>query len=150
MKNYLKEKIFTDFDVLIVELHPEIKEYSRRKLASALAESCYDTYIKNSEELVKLNAEVILSLEQNRKQFKDYIDLLQSKTNRMLDKFKSESFVKKEYDSYSQKYILKGRTKMVDDMVDLLNLLNEQVILFYKNVYKVEQQSIENQQINLF
>jgi hypothetical protein len=39
---------------------------------------------------------------------------------------------------------------MVDEMVYFLNLMNDSVILFYKDVYKVEETSNETPQITLF
>jgi hypothetical protein len=47
-------------------------------------------------------------------------------------------------------FILKPRTTMVQEMVDYLNFLNKLVISFYKEVYKIEQSSIDYPKISLF
>jgi hypothetical protein len=46
--------------------------------------------------------------------------------------------------------VLKGKTTMVDEMVEFLNIVNDSVISFYKEVYKIEETSNENPQITLF
>jgi hypothetical protein len=91
-----------------------------------------------------------VSHESNRGQFKKHIDLLQKETNRLLVSFKENSFVTKKYDENKKTMVLKGRTTMVDEMVYFLNLMNDSVILFYKDVYKVEETSNETPQITLF
>jgi hypothetical protein len=91
-----------------------------------------------------------VSHESNRGQFKKHIDLLQKETNRLLVNFKENSFVTKKYDENKKTMVLKGRTTMVDEMVYFLNLMNDSVILFYKDVYKVEETSNETPQITLF
>jgi uncharacterized protein YwqG len=76
--------------------------------------------------------------------------MLQKETNRVLTNFKGNGFVTKKYDEYRKMTVLKGKTTMVDDMVEFLNIVNDSVISFYKEVYKIEETSVENQQITLF
>lgn len=76
--------------------------------------------------------------------------MLQKETNRVLTNFKSKGFVTKKYDEYRKMTVLKGKTTMVDEMVEFLNIVNDSVISFYKEVYKIEETSNENPQITLF
>jgi len=150
MKNYLKDQIFDNLlQILEVDM-PQLSEATRRKLADKLCQSSYDVYKSNSEGIVRQSSEAITELEKHRALFKQYIDVIQKNTNKILDNFKQNGFVTKKYDEYTKKTILKGRTTMVDDMVYFLNDLNDLVVLFYKDVYKVEQTNYDQKQITLF
>jgi hypothetical protein len=150
MKNHLKDHIFNNFLLILEESMPQLSEAKRRQLAEKMCENSYQVYKKNSDTLHEINNNAIYELEKHRGQFKEYIDFTQSKTNKILANFKENGFVTKKYDANTKKTILKGRTTMVDDMVYFLNELNDLVYLFYKEVYKIEETSIENQQITLF
>lgn len=150
MKNYLKDEIFNNFLQILDTDMPQLSEATRRKMAEKLCESSYGVYKLNSEGIVKQSSEAITELEKHRALFKQYIDFTQNNVNKILTKFKENGFVTKKYDENAHKTILKGRTAMVDDMVYFLNDLNDLVSLFYKDVYKVEQTTKDQQQITLF
>lgn len=150
MKNHLKEQIFDNFLQILEVAMPQLTEAARRKIAEKLCQSAYDVYKVNSEGIVKQSSEAIVDLEKHRALFKKYIDFTQTSVNKILSNFKQNGFVTKKYDEYTKKTILKGRTTMVDDMVYFLNDLNDLVSLFYKEVYKVEQTTKDQQQITLF
>jgi len=150
MKNYLKEKIFSNFLFIFEKEIPGLTEATKRKLSEALVESSYQVFLMNSQELVKQNSKTIKELEYNRKQYKDLIDEIQKYTEKLLTVYKSNSFVSKDFDEKTRTFILKPRTTMVNEMVDYLNNLNKLVISFYKDVYKIEQTSIDYPKISLF
>ena len=150
MKNYLKDQIFNNFLQILESEMPQLTEASRRKMAEKLIDGSYSVYKENTEGIVKQTSEAISDLERHRGLFKQYIDVVQKNTNLILANFKQNGFVTKKYDEYTKKTILKGRTTMVDDMVYFLNDLNDLVSLFYKDVYKVEQTTKDQQQITLF
>jgi len=150
MKNYLKEKIFSDFLFIFEKEMPGLTEATKRKISETLVDSCYQVFLANSQELVKQNSQTIKEYESNRMQFKVFIDEVQKSTEKLLNVYKSGSFVSKEYDEKLKTYYLKPRTTMVQEMVDYLNILNKLVISFYKEVYKIEQTSIEYPKISLF
>jgi hypothetical protein len=150
MKNNLKEKIFKNFLFIFEKELPELSEATKRKLSNALVESCYQVFINNSEELIKQNTECINNLEKNRKQFKDFVDVVQKSTDKLMVTLNSEKFVTKEYNNKSGEYFLKPRTNMVNEMVQYLNTIDPLVISFYKNVYKIEQTTIDYPKISLF
>lgn len=150
MKNHLKENIFHSFLTILEEEYPELTEAKRRRLAEKLGDKAYTIYGENSQGLIKQLSEMTSSHESHRGQFKKHIDMLQKETARVLANFKSHGFVTKKYDENRKMTVLKGKTTMVDDMVDFLNIVNDSVILFYKEVYKIEETSNETPQITLF
>lgn len=150
MKNNLKQKIFNNFLFIFEKELPELSEATKRKLSESMMESCYEVFMHNSQELVRINTENIRELEKNRKQFKDFIDILQKSTEKLLIVLNSDRFISKEYNSRTGEYFLKPRTNMVNEMVVYLNTLDKQVINFYKDVYKIEQTSIDYPKISLF
>lgn len=150
MKNHLKDNIFNSFLTIIDEEYPELTEAKRRRLANILSDKAQIEYLENSKGLTQLLKDMSSSHEAHRGQFKRHIEMLQKETNRVLTNFKSNGFVTKKYDEYRKMTILKGKTTMVDDMVEFLNIVNDSVILFYKEVYKIEETSNENPQITLF
>ena len=150
MKNHLKENIFQNFLEILEQDYPELSEAKRRRLAEKLGDKAYSIYSENTQGLVKQLSEMTNSHESHRAQFKQHIDLLQKETNRLLAIFKEKAFVTKIYDENRKTTVLKGKTSMVEDMVYFLNLMNDSVILFYKEVYKMEETTNENPQITLF
>ena len=150
MKNHLKENIFNSFLTIIEEEYPELSEAKRRRLADKLSDKAQIEYLENSKGLTQHLRDMSSSHEAHRGQFKRHIDMLQKETNRVLTNFKSNGFVTKKYDEYRKMTVLKGKTTMVDEMVEFLNIVNDSVISFYKEVYKIEETSNENPQITLF
>lgn len=150
MKNYLKDTIFNNFLEILENDMPQLSEATRRKLAEKLTDNSYNVYKNNSQELVKNSSQAIIELEKHRGLFKQYIDFLQTNTNKILYNFKQNGFVTKKYDNNAKKEVLKGRTTMVDDMVYFLNELNDLVTLFYRDVYKIDEGSNDKQQTTLF
>ena len=150
MKNHLKENIFNSFLTILEVEYPELTEAKRRRLAEKLGDKAYTIYAENTLGLKQQLTEMTSSHESHRGQFKKHIDMLQKETGRILTNFKSNGFVTKKYDENRKITVLKGKTTMVDDMVDFLNIVNDSVILFYKEVYKIEETSNETPQITLF
>lgn len=150
MKNYLKDKIFNSILIEMKESMPQLSEAQARRLSEKLCDITYNIYITNTNGLKDEMAKMSTTHEQNRAKFKAHIDLLQSKTNKMLASFKEKGFVGTKYDTYNKKTYLKGKTLMVDDMVDFLNVVNDSVILFYKEVYNIEETTSDVPQITLF
>jgi hypothetical protein len=64
--------------------------------------------------------------------------MLEKSVKILFDSFRKQGFIKPDIDKKTNKPILKGRTTMVDEMVDFLNKLNIIVLDFYKDVYRIE------------
>jgi hypothetical protein len=56
----------------------------------------------------------------------------------LIANFRQNGFMKVETDRKTGKSKLVGKTTMVDDMVRFLNILNDSVMKFYQEVYKIE------------
>jgi hypothetical protein len=150
MKNNLKEKIFIDFLFIFEKEMPHLTEATKRKLCEVLVESSFENYTANSEGIVKQTTTSINELEKHRKQYKDFIDIIQKSSEKLLKTFKEEKFVEKKFDEATRTYYFKSRTTMVEEMVQFLNVLNKLIVTFYKEVYKIEQTSIDYPKISLF
>ena len=146
----MKEEISNNFLKILMDEMPQLTEAQTRRLAEKLTDSSFSSYITNSNGLRSQLKEAILDVEKHRALYKDHIDFLQANTKKLFDNFKSHGFLTTKYDERTKKMQLKGRTTMVDDMVEFLNILNDLVILFYKEVYKVDQTSLETPKITLF
>lgn len=153
MKNHTKAKTFETFCAKMDEKYPDLPEHIRRNIASDLTIESMEILKENSEGLSQAKADAFLDHEKHRKQFRDHIEIVQKHTKMLLDSFKKQGFVKPDRDKYN-KPILKGRTLMVDEMVDFLNKLNKSVMDFYTEVYKIEEtkdnKDIGIEQISLF
>ena len=150
MKNYLKEKVFSSFLFIFEKEMPGQTEAFKRKLANELVENCYQVFLENSQELIKHTSTITMEYEKNRKEFRKFIEEVQNSSEKLLNIYKSESFVTKEYDHKTGTYYLKPRTTMLNETIQHFNFLNGLVVSFYKNVYKIEQTSIEYPKISLF
>jgi hypothetical protein len=138
MKSTTKTKTLELFLKILEENHPEMTEAARRKTAYALCESSMNILNENCDGLSKSMSDAVIDLEKYKKSFRDHIEDIQRTTKIMYDSFRKQGFVKPEVDRKTNKPMLKGRTTMVDEMVDFLNKMNKTVMDFYKDVYKIE------------
>lgn len=143
----LKNQIFDSF-LNIISQNENMPEHEQRALAYALMEAAMGFIELGINSFTKMHLEAVTDLEQHKKMFRDHIELIDKYTKAMLTSFKRQGFVKPDLDD-NRRPILKGRTKMVDDMVVFLNALNDSVLAFYKDVYRMED-LIKEPQISLF
>ena len=138
MKNNLKSQTLEKFNEILEEKFPEIEEYKRRAIAHDMNEHSFLVIQEAIEYFSNSQNEKVIELEQHRKIFHDYINLLEKSVKILFDSFKKQGFVKPDIDKKTNKPYLKGRTTMVDEMVVFLNKLNVIVIDFYKDIYKIQ------------
>jgi hypothetical protein len=138
MKNNLKSQTLQKFIEILEQKYPEIEEYKRRAIAHDLNEHSFAVFQEAIEFFSNSQNEKVLELEQHRKIFHDYINMLEKSVKILFDSFRKQGFIKPDIDKKTNKPILKGRTTMVDEMVDFLNKLNIIVLDFYKDVYRIE------------
>lgn len=134
MKNVLMQKFIT---ALESNEHLSLTEPQRRNVANILAVVGTEVHDENFKNMNTMYQELILKHEKTRKQFIGMVNFIEKSTKVLLDVFKSNTFVKSDYDPIKKKNVIKGRTSMVTDMVDYLNRLNDLVIKFYDEVYEV-------------
>ena len=138
MKNIRKNRICDAFLDIIEEKCPELTEHQKRKISDELAKFTHEFMLSEKDEVQKGYQDAVLEMEVHRKQFRDHVDFIDKKSKIMLDSFKKQGFFKAEMDTKTNKPVLIGRTRMVDEMVEFMNSLNGSVMDFYKNVYKIE------------
>jgi hypothetical protein len=138
MKNNLKADTLRKFNEYLEKEYSDIEEYKRRAIAHGLNEIAIDVITESVEFFSKSNSDNILELEQHRKIFHDYMNMIEKSVKILFDSFRKQGFVKPDIDKKTNKPVLKGRTLMVDEMVDFLNRLNIIVMDFYKDVYKIQ------------
>ncbi len=110
----------------------------KRNICNLLAFTVSTVHEENFQKMNEMYQELVLKHEKTRKQFTGMVNFIEKNTKVLLDIFKSNTFVKSDYDPIKRKNVMKGRTSMVTDMVDYLNRLNDLVIKFYDEVYEVE------------
>jgi len=139
MKETTKNKICDLFLKFLEKEHPELTEGQRWQIASALSKMANDVVSQTNNGISESYHKSVLELEQHRTQFKEHIEFIDKSAKTMLESFKRQGFVKVNEDSKTRKKTLVGRTSMVTEMADFLNKLNGSVMDFYKNVYKIEE-----------
>jgi len=150
MKETIKKKIKDGMTAYLYESHPTLSEYQKNKIANDLRDMATDYIYKNSDGLQLLVSNAVTDLEQFRHQFQEYIDFLQLTTKKILEILKKQGVVYYEYDQKKKKNVMKGRSAVLTETVEYFNLLNDMVIDYYKNVYKVETTSDKLVQSALF
>jgi hypothetical protein len=150
MKETIKKKIKDGITTYLDESHPTLSEYQKNKIANDVRDMATDYIYKNSEGLQLLVSNAVTDLEQFRHQFQEYIDFLQLTTKKILEILKKQGVVYYEYDQKKKKNVMKGRSAVLTETVEYFNLLNDMVIDYYKNVYKVETTSDKLVQSALF
>lgn len=147
-KNTLRDKFLAQLE----KDHQNLSENQRWKIANDLADSALDIIHLQVEELSRMYNANALELEQHKKQFRDHIEFVELRAKTLINDFRYNGFMKVENDR-NGKAKLVGRTTMVTDMVNFLNALNERVMKFYKEVYKIEgnsSQEFDVKQTSLF
>lgn len=144
MKERTKNKISELFLSHLEAKYPELTESQRWKIGTELSNIAHEIVMQTNHDMGEAYNKNILELEQHRKQFKEHIEFLDKYTKELIQSFKRQGFLKVQEDRKKGKNVLVGRTSMVTDMVDFLNVLNSSVIEFYKNVYKIEEDKLMN------
>lgn len=147
MNNRFKNLLLNRFlETIELENKIGLSESQKRSICNLLATAAMAVHDENFEKLNDSHHELVLTHEKTRKQFTGMINFIEKSSKILLDKFKSQTFVKQEYDAVKGKNVLKARTSMVTDMVDYMNKLNDLVIKFYQDVYEIEKVSDKDQQ----
>lgn len=138
MKETTKNKICDLFLKFLNENYSELTEAQRWQIASGLSKLANEVLIESNNGISEAYHKSVLDVEQHRTQFKEHIEFIDKSAKTMLESFKKQGFIKYNEDSKTRKKTLVGRTSMVTEMADFLNKLNGSVMEFYKNVYKIE------------
>ena len=150
MKERLKNKILLDFILKLQTEYPDIEEHKIRDISYKLTNVAHDLFVSNDEGLSSLLENAVKDLEEHRNMFQEHILFLQKNSKQILDILKSKSLVYFDSDPKTKKNVLKGRTSVLSEVVIYMNILNDMVISYYKDVYKIEQNVDRTIQSSLF
>lgn len=150
MKERLKNKILAEFISKMANIYPTMEEHQIRNISYHLSNIAHDTFMHNDEGLSELLGDAIKDLEEHRTQFQEHILFLQKNSKKILEILKSKSLVYYDSDPKLNKNVLKGRTNVLTEVVVYMNILNDMVIAYYKDVYKIQQNEDRTVQTSLF
>jgi hypothetical protein len=131
-------------------LYPNMEEHQIKDISYHLSNVAHDLFIVNDEGLALLLENAVKDLEAHRNMFQEHILFLQKNSKQILEILKSKSLVYLDADPKTKKNVLKGRTSVLTEVVVYMNILNDMVISYYKDVYKVEQNTDRTIQSSLF
>jgi hypothetical protein len=139
MKNRLKV-VYFDMFLEAIELESNIKltEAEKRSLCNLLATQAVHVHDANFDALKEQYEEVLKDQEKTRTQFIGFINFIEKSTKVMLDYLRKMSLISYDYDAVKKKTILKSRTSVVQELVNFCNKMNDLVIKFYNDVYKID------------
>lgn len=150
MKERLKNKILAEFISKMEVEYPEMEEHQIRNISYKLSNLSHDIFMQNDEGLSELVEKAVKDLEEHRTQFQEHILFLQKNSKKILEILKSKSLVYYDSDPKLNKNVLKGRTNVLTEVVVYMNILNDMVISYYKDVYKIQQNEDRTIQTSLF
>ena len=150
MKERLKNKILAEFISKMGVEYPKMEEHQIRNISYHLSNIAHDIFMQNDEGLSELLGDAIKDLEEHRTQFQEHILFLQKNSKKILEILKSKSLVYYDSDPKLNKNVLKGRTNVLTEVVVYMNILNDMVIAYYKDVYKIQQNEDRTIQTSLF
>lgn len=139
MKNRLKS-IYFDMFIKALELESKIELSipQKRAIANLLSSEAVHVHDANFDVLREEHDIMVRDHEKTRAQFIGFINFIEKQTKYVLEALKKNSLVSHDYDAVKKRAYLKGRTTVVQDMVVFLNKMNELVIKFYEDVYKID------------
>lgn len=139
MKSRLKNVYFEMFvETLELDKKLNLSEPQRRTIANLLANQAVHVHDANFDILKEEHQNITKDQEKTRAQFIGFINFIEKSTKLVMDNFKKHSLVKVEFDAVKRKAVMKPRTSVVEEMVVFLNKMNDLVIKFYEDVYKID------------
>lgn len=138
MKETIKVKMKTDMEAALIEKHPYLTEVQAHKIANDMMDIGVTHGFANLQGIQSIVSQAVLDLESYRNQFHEHIEFLQAVSKKIIEILKQKGLVHYEYDMKKKKNVMKGRTNVLTETVEYFNILNDMVIDYYKNVYKIE------------
>jgi hypothetical protein len=120
------------------ELFPEMSDYDKRKTSIALSEMTSIEIHNTNKDMSKTLMDLVIEYEVNRKKFRDAIEMIQANTKILMYNLKKEALITYKTNPKTKKTELVGRSQVLTDMVKFINKMDEMVLDFYENVYKIK------------
>jgi hypothetical protein len=133
-----KQKLKESIESQLLQSDLKLTEHQAHKSANRAAEVGFMEVISSTTEFANLNMTLSLEYEQNRVKFREHIEYIQTETEKLMKELTKMGLVYFEKNPKTNKPELKGRSTATTGVVKFLNALNEQVLDFYENVYKLQ------------
>lgn len=130
MKDDMEQKLLNDYTFLT--------EVQAHKIANDMMAIGVTHAMNNMDGIQSMVSKAVIDLESYRNQFHEHIEFLQAVSKKIIEILKQKGLVHYEYDMKKKKNVMKGRTNVLTETVEYFNILNDMVIDYYKNVYKIE------------
>jgi hypothetical protein len=139
MKNRLKNMYYERFiEVFELDNTYPLSDADKRNICNLLASSGIDIYEENFKKLNESYQELVLSDEQTRTQFIGMINFIEKNTKVLINNFIKQGVIKLEHNALKKKQMVKAKTTMLVEVADYLNIMNDLVLSFYTDVYKID------------
>ncbi len=135
MKNLLYERFVEVFEL---DKSYNLSDAQKRNICNLLAAAGTDIHDDNFKLLNESYQELVLSDEQTRTQFIGMINFIEKNSKVLINSFVTQGFVKLEFNALKKKQVAKAKTNMLVSVVDYLNVMNDLVVNFYTDVYKID------------
>lgn len=135
MKNLYYERYLEVFE--LDNSYP-LTDAQKRNICNLLAASSTDIYEDNFKKLNESYQELVLSDEQTRTQFIGMINFIEKNTKVLINNFITQGFIRLEHNALKKKQVVKAKTTMLVEVANYLNIMNDLVLSFYTDVYKIE------------
>lgn len=133
-----KQKLKEDIEVSLKTSNLDLTDHQAHVAANIGAEHGHQLLISSNSEFAILNMNLTTEYEQNRFKFREQVEFLQKETEKLMLELKKMGMVYFEKNPKTNKVELKARSTAMVGIVKFLNALEEQVLDFYQNVYKIE------------
>ena len=129
------------------KMFPEFTPHQVRQISVNLSGIAKTMMFESNSETMNALHDANLELEQHKKLFRTYIDDISSNSKSILGKLEVDGLVSYKKNTKTNKLELIGRSTIITQMVKFLNDLNDIVINFYEEVYKIEPDKNTNSSI---
>jgi hypothetical protein len=139
MKNRIKNILYERYiEVFELDNSYNLTDAQKRNICNLLASSGSDIHEENFKMLNESYQDLVLSDEQTRSQFIGMINFIEKNSKVLINNFVTQGVVRLEYNAIKKKQIAKAKTTMLVNVVDYLNVMNDLVVNFYTDVYKID------------
>lgn len=144
----MKNLLFNHFlEVLELDKTIGLTDAQKRAVCNTLALSGTTIHDDNFKKMNEMYQELVISDEKTRSQFIGLINFIEKTTKVLLDSFKKQGLIKLEYSPIKKKTTIKARSSVLEEVAEYLNVMNDLVIKFYEDVYKIEKVSDKEKEL---
>jgi len=139
MKSKLKNVYFDAFiEALNLETKINLTIPEKSAIANLLSSEAIYIHDANFDILKEEHKVVVLDQEKTRAQFIGFVNFIEKYTKIIIENLRKNSLIYIEHDATKKRNIMKCRTTVVKDCVDFVNKMNELVMKYYEDVYKID------------